>query len=81
MSAPFGQSVPSLIGLVGVALDVDDLAALHVDELAAADGAVRADARDGDGAADSGPLLMEFGLKGWRGASRLESNARAVLAG
>ena len=36
---PFGQSVPSLMGL-RVTLDVDELAGLGVDELAAADGAV-----------------------------------------
>ena len=46
MAAPFGQSVPWLIGESRVALDVDDRAVFHVDQLAAADRAVRADRDD-----------------------------------
>ena len=41
VAAPFGQSRPSVCGVSGMPLDVDDLVALRVDELAAADRAVR----------------------------------------
>ena len=40
---PLGQSVPSLIGL-RVAFDIDELAGFGIDELAATDGAVGAEA-------------------------------------
>ena len=43
MAEPLGQSVPWLIGRARVALDVDELAAAGVDDLAAADRAVGAD--------------------------------------
>ena len=52
-----GAERPLVDGALGVALDVDELPAFGVDELATADGAVRAEALGDGGAAEPGGLL------------------------
>src|SRR5690606_21434080 len=56
---PLGTQRTLVDGAAGVALDVDALAVLHVGELRAADGTVRADAVDGRGAAQ--PRVLRDG--------------------
>jgi hypothetical protein len=41
---PFRTKVPFVDGIIRISLDIDELAALAIDELPAADGAVRTDA-------------------------------------
>ena len=48
---PFGAEVAPADGAIGIAFNVDDLAALAEDELPAADGAVRTNALSDSGAA------------------------------
>jgi hypothetical protein len=67
---PLGAEGALVDGAFGVALDVDDLAGLGIDELAAADGAVGADAL-GDG----GPAQPR-GLRRRLTAERLPARLR-----